>query len=415
MFTKIDLFPDLGVPLTRKNSIVLGAVLVCTICFMWANYSLYYIRHLDLYSIIATIFILLTLGRSMHDINESNRIRPLFIVALIIYTLVPIVLHSEPPSIGVFFQLVIAYLVLSLKSEYKVWLYDRFVTVVALLFLFSSIEFMFAVFVGISHINTTPIYRFDSDAHYFYQGIITIFPSYYQTGLGRFQAFTEEPGLVGTLCAFLIACNDLKHHKWQSTVFVVSGILSMSLAFYLMFLVWLAYKAIRIKSIKNVLYLALILGVIYATYFDTINNIIGARINGTTSFEELDNRGTDAFNNKFDEFIHSPDIFFGRGLRTFHSTFDMDGDKYGGNAGAKPFIYSYGIVSFFLLFFYITSAFLKTNGRGIKILVLLLLFWLSFYQRETWFTPYNVIPLFMFGLYDSYAQRSNEQIFQSQN
>ena len=134
MFSKNDLFPDLGVCLTRKNKVVLYAVLGCTICFMWANYSLYYIRHLDLYSILMTILILLSVGRSMHDINESKRIRPLFIAALFIYTIVPIFFHGEQPSVGVFFQLVIGYLVLSLKPEYKLWLYDRFMTIIAFLF-----------------------------------------------------------------------------------------------------------------------------------------------------------------------------------------------------------------------------------------------------------------------------------------
>ena len=395
------IFNVLGIKLTKKQKITLCFLLATTICFMWASYSVYYIKHIEVYMMIMSIIILMSLGRSMRDKKEVRKVKPLFASGFIIYFMITLLIHGEKPSVGVLCGLLMGYLVLSLKSTYKIWLYDRFITLIAILFGLSVIEFILATFCGISYINYTPIYRFDTDAHYFYQGIITLFPYTFQYGLARFQAFTEEPGLVGTLCAFLLACIDLKKNKWQAGVFIISGVLSMSLAFYLMFALWLIYMLSNKKYLKfNMILFSFLAGVFFYTQ-DLIFELVGGRFENVTSITDLDNRGTYTFKKEFDRYIRSGEAIFGRGLRTFHATFS-DSTESGGNAGAKPFIYSYGLFSMLLLFFTYSTSFLKVNGFSKKSLFVLLLFWLSFYQREYWYTPYNIIPLFNFGLYDTY-------------
>lgn len=404
MFKNIVLFKDLGILLTKSQKNILLFILATTISFMWANYSTYYISNIEVYMMMFSVLLLLTKGKGMMDYNETKKVRPLFLASFVIYFFITLIIHGEKFSVSVLCCLLLGYCVLSLKPKFKIWIYDRFISVLALLFGLSALEYLLAVFWGISYINHTPIYRFESNEHYFYQGIITVFPYLYKTSLVRFQAFTEEPGLVGTLCAFLLACIDIKRHKWQLAVFVVCGILSMSLAFYLIFVLWIGYMMFNVKNIKYNIILFVFIAIICFLAQDEITELVMGRLAEKGNISDLDNRGTYSFKTAFDEFIVSSDAVFGRGLRTYHSTFSGVSKESGGNAGAKPFIYSYGLFSMLLLFFSYSKCFLKVNGSNIKAFFILFIFWLSFYQREYWYTPYNMIPLFMYGLYDQYMK-----------
>ena len=395
---------SLGILLTKTQKNILRFLLATTFCYMWANYSIYYIKNMEVYMMLASIFILLTIGRSMMDLKEAIKLRPLYFVAFIIYFVITFFIHGEQPSVGVISALLMGCLMLSLKRIFKIWLYERFITILAYLLGISIIEFLLATLFGISYINGTPIYRFEQDAHFFFPGIINIFPGSYQTGYARFQAFTEEPGLVGTLCAFLLACIDIEKNKWQTFVFIISGILSMSLAFYLMFVLWIIYIMVSIKNIKIKILLIFFLGGISFFIQDVATELIGGRLNNKTSIVDLDNRGTYTFKKEFNEYIVTTDAILGRGLRTFHSTFTATNFESGGNAGAKPFIYSYGLFSMILLFIFYNRCFLKVNGATPKAFFILFIFWISFYQREYWYTPYNIVPLFMYGIYNQYIQ-----------
>lgn len=404
MFKDIVLFKDLGIKFTKRHKIILRLVLATTICYMLAPYSAYYISNMEVYMMLVSILLISIYKRNMLSLTENKKVRPLFIASFFIYFVITIVIHGEKPSIGVLCAILMGYYILSLKSKYKIWLFDRFKSLLAILFGLSALEYVLAVFLGISYINHTPIYRFETDAHYFYQGIITIFPYYYQYGLARFQAFTEEPGLVGTLCAFMLACLNINKDKWQMVVFIICGILSMSLAFYLIFVIWVVYNSLNMKNAKyNLLLLMLIVAVCFLAR-NEITELVTGRIAEKGSISGLDNRSTETFKKAFDDFLTSSDVVFGCGLRTFHTMFDNTGDS-GGNAGAKTYIYSYGLFSMILLFVTYTKCFLKSNGRNTKSFFILLIFWLSFYQREYWFTPYNLIPLFMYGVYDSYIRQ----------
>ena len=291
MLGGLVLFRNLGFQLSKGQRNVLSFVLVATFIYMLAPYSAYYISKIEVYLMLICIFIISTFGRNMTTITEKLKVRPLFIASFVIYFVITLIVHGEKPSVGVLCAILMGYYVLSLKIKYKIWLFDRFVSLLALTFGLSALEYLFGVFLGISHINTTPIYRFETDAHYFYQGIITIFPYYYQTGLARFQAFTEEPGLVGTLCAFMLACLDLKQNKWQILIFVVCGILSMSLAFYLMFALWLVYSAVNLKNIRGKILLIAFIFLIFCLAQNEVTELVAGRITGK-SIAEIDNRGT---------------------------------------------------------------------------------------------------------------------------
>lgn len=64
--------------------------------------------------------------------------------------------------------------------------------------------------------------------------------------LYRFTSVFTEPGVVGTFCAFFLAADGcrLKNNK-RNVIFLISGILSLSVAFYVMLVLIYALKALR--------------------------------------------------------------------------------------------------------------------------------------------------------------------------
>lgn len=395
---KLQLFSNLNIDIAKKEKRLLQLVIACTICFMWAQYSLYWVTHLDVYMMVATVG-LLWLNRNIMYEKASSVGNGLIVAAIIIYVIIPL-FHLEKPSVGVTCEIILLSCLLRLKSEYKAWLFDRFITVLAVLFGLCVVEYIFACFLHVGFINNTPIYRFEGNEHYFYQGVLNLFPYYYTYGVARFQAFTEEPGLVGTLCAFIIACMNPQKQKWQFFVFIISGILSLSLAFYLLFGLWLVSNSLSLKNSKNMLLVLFALIPAFMYFGDSIDEVVVERVTERGSISAVDNRANETFKNAFNDFMTSGDVYFGRGLRYFHSTFDHVAGEHGGNAGAKPFIYSYGMFSMVLLFIVFSFTFLKINGYNRRSYFILLLFWLSFYQRDVWSTPYNMLVLMMYSYYD---------------
>lgn len=88
--------------------------------------------------------------------------------------------------------------------------------------------------------------------------------------LYRFTSVFTEPGVVGTFCAFFLAADglDLKKNK-ENWIYLISGLLSLSVAFYIMLILIYALKALRTGGYK--LFMSLISIVVIYTVFMSVN------------------------------------------------------------------------------------------------------------------------------------------------
>lgn len=86
--------------------------------------------------------------------------------------------------------------------------------------------------------------------------------------LYRFTSVFTEPGVVGTFCAFFLASSDFKLNKnKKNTLFLISGIFSLSVAFYLMAALSYMLKALRKGGYKAFSTIAALL-VIYIAFIN---------------------------------------------------------------------------------------------------------------------------------------------------
>ena len=110
----------------------------------------------------------------------------------------------------------------------------------------------------------------------------------------RFYAFFDEPGVVGNVMMVLLFIQKFDLKKWYNIIFLVSGILSFSLAFYIA----TATYFILIGNIKSKI--SFIILVIIAIYFFYENEFVYKLVFGRLEFDDGQLAGYNRENYSFD-------------------------------------------------------------------------------------------------------------------
>jgi hypothetical protein len=171
----------------------------------------------------------------------------------------------------------------------------------------------------------------------------------------RFHSVFLEPSHLGMATVLLLFAQINKWKKWYNLVLLVATFMSFSLTAYVMLVVvvflhlWIKRKNIIGKIIFIVaLITTLVVGSFYYNDGDNLlNNLIVMRMEIEDGEMAGDDRVTEDFQNEFDEFVTSGDIFIGRYFDREQNTF--------GNAGIKVFFYEYGLLGILLIlvFYYL--------------------------------------------------------------
>lgn len=286
---------------------------------------------------------------------------------------------------------------LGLRKDNQIKIINSFINFLAFLLPFSVIEYIL-YFVFDYGIVLGDITRnaFNGSQYYFKQLIFNVVDDF--TLYPRFSGLTEEPGLIGTLCGFLLFYTDkAKSMRKQFYVFLISGIVSLSLAYYIILVFFLLTKITSFaKLFAGLIVGSVLIGTMYKLNSDAFELLIVERI-GDNDIESIDNRSSSTFDFYFEQSVSSGSIIFGNGhLPQALSSPKENGRDEGGIAGAKKWIYQYGLVAFLIVFvMYLVIYKFNKNIILEKIkwedIVFLVIFWISFYQRETIIYPYTLL------------------------
>ena len=229
--------------------------------------------------------------------------------------------------------------------------------------------------------------------------------TYYTSIPARFMSICEEPGSVGSLAFFGIITIDKSKNKKQFYIFLVAGLLSLSLAFYLLGTLYffLNYK-MKDLSMGKLALMGISLVVLFTLFGDFISYRITDRLSDADNIQALDNRNSDEVDAKFSSYIGTPDAIFGLGHRTFY---DWKKKTENVSVGFKEKIFMYGFFGVFLMITIFSVVYIKFHGANKKSYKILLLYWISFYQRSYWFEP--AITMMMF------CSRRKEEIKELRN
>ena len=223
--------------------------------------------------------------------------------------------------------------------------------------------------------------------------------------LNRFRlcGIYDEPGRVGTVSAFFLTAEDLQINKdWKNRILFVGGILSLSLAFFIIIAFAFAIKLIHQKRFKY--FAILIVAILSFAVFMNIDfhnvalNSLQNRLSLTATGLAGDNRTDAIFDSFFESFMKNSSFFnvlFGNGDGSIYRYATEHAMGY--SSSYKCIIYDIGILGTIMyLIWIIRYGWFYNRGRRTDwfIVTNILVFIISLYQRPNIFNPsYLLIPL----------------------
>jgi hypothetical protein len=191
--------------------------------------------------------------------------------------------------------------------------------------------------------------------------------------VARFQSLLHEPGDIGTFNGILIfGLLNLNGYKFEKIMIVLSGLISMSMAFYILAVIYILLNFSKLKF-KTLILSVLVLVGVYFVFEEQIEKQIVYRI----TENKVDNRSDDR--------MIAANLKNLGNCQLLGAGYGSVNKKYGsGSAGANVFIYDYGWIGFFIIFLCYTATFYNFCNKKLSVnqFIFLIAFWLSFYQRQ---------------------------------
>ena len=159
------------------------------------------------------------------------------------------------------------------------------------------------------------------------------------------------------MCGLLLAATNMKLENWRAKILLIAGVISLSLAFYIIILVVLLVK--RPKIFIMALSICFLLFTLSAEYFQgnlILDKYFFGRIEMLLdSVNSVNNRSSYCFDSAYSQFVASPQLLFGNGFQASNAL----------NCGVstyKTVIYDLGLIgSFLILTLYCLMTILNIN------------------------------------------------------
>ena len=213
---------------------------------------------------------------------------------------------------------------------------------------------------------------------------------YLDLGFTGFQlcGLFNEPGYFGTILALILCADDLDLKKKGNAIMLIAGVLTFSLAFFIIIFVYVMLKSYKNYKLFAFMFLLLCIYLFVLPNIKTSNEMINyvlSRIQFVDGTLVGDNRSSDSLDILLESVLHSSNALLGLG--TGYVSKHM-----GGILSIKTYLVNYGILGFGVMFGYPLICALKENKRIITTLFFIIVFFLSIYQRPHIFIlPYLVI------------------------
>ena len=332
-------------------------------------------------------------------IANNNKEAFLFLWGWGIVFLISTILNGARPGLIHLNSFLFCYLVLCLSKDIQREVFNKFVWLLSVLVLLSAIEYIMYSITGkgvvLASVTRSTDYRETNFTHLLFN-VLRL-----DLIIHRFQGLFKEPGNMGTTCAFMLfATWKIKSMKIPFIIFLICGLLSLSLAFYIFLFIFLLSNVK--PNIKNLIMLTLITIPLLYVFKDNFEYKIIERIDNADSPEELDNRTSKSFNRSFAKAFENGKLWLGVGIDNIPESVSADG----GNAGGKPWLYQYGILSFIIVFYIFNVIYYRRCNKSLTIhdWVFLFVYWACFYKSVVFTTPSIFIVYIMMPMINKISE-----------
>lgn len=252
-------------------------------------------------------------------------------------------------------------------------IYDSFSKVLCISLLISIPSYILVVILGISLPRTTlePLNALRDEKYVLYPFLVQA-PSNAFSFNYRFLGMFDEPGVIGTFCGILLLLDRFDIKKKRNWVFLISGILSMSLTFFLIMALGVLFNSH--KKVKLIVVLLIPIAIYFLYNNDVVYYYVFRRFEVNDGKFEGYNRTSLDFDLYFLSFLNSPNALWGLGAGT---SAELDE----GGASFKHMIVDYGLVFFvFYYFSFILDCIIRVK-KWYKIIIYIICISCILYQR----------------------------------
>lgn len=271
--------------------------------------------------------------------------------------------------------------------------FDTLLKVICCISLFGWLLFLLGV--PLPHFETETNNYYDHDVYYLFIFNIKEFDF-----LPRFAGMFLEPGHIGSTCCMMLFINRFRMKDWSNWIYVVSILLSLSLAAYcLLGIGAILFNIFAGKQVtqKLLLIAALIFGVyIFGTTVNDgdneINNLILSRLEIVDGNLAGNNRTDPLFDQHFKLWMQKGEVFMGYGPERLAKNTNV----LLGTAGIQRFFFLHGIFGFILVFALYAMLYWRSRsklGLGFALLYLINNIIRDYPYREMW------LYLFIMAMY----------------
>lgn len=343
--------------------------------FVWANQDVIYrISHL----IGITILLYIIIKRHNFDIYHIGL--ALFFAIVSIYTMIG---GTENNRLTYFPLLTLFFI--SLKPNEQLRVFNYFVTILAVIYSIGLVSYLLSILGLNIQIGTATAPNPLKNPYVVFFGHVeeSDLPIY------RFSGIFDEAGVVGTLNGLILSAIGVSTRNIKSIIILLAGLVSFSLAFYIMLILFLLFNLNFKKVIIGVI---VIISLIFFSG-DKFNDLIASRLIIENGRLVGDNRTSPVFDEWYNYFLSKggKDLIFGRGSGSFLTI-----EEAHAVSSYKTFIIDNGIIgAVLILCFYALCVFFNNNSK--QGWFLCFIFLISAYQRPD-FLSFYIIVMFFGGL-----------------
>ena len=278
---------------------------------------------------------------------------------------------------------------------------------------------LMGVFAPIRTISPLNAYNFD---YYTIYPLFLANSNYFDfADIFRFAGPFDEPGMVGTFSALMLFVNSFNLKDWKTYIFIISGILSFSLFFFLIITVEILSVLLRKNGIGLVILLALVVG--FSIFYNKtkedkkFQTLIWNRLEWNTDKNALEG---------FDRTMYDAEVFYKSKMWTREYWWGLDDyESYRrisrGSNSYQNVIMQYGMTYLMLyVLFFILYAW-HGHKNKLSFIIFIIVFIACIYQRPQ---ILSLAYIFMFtclarneyfGLTSSNHKEENERILHLSN
>lgn len=196
----------------------------------------------------------------------------------------------------------------------------------------------------------------------------------------------NEPGYFGTILALVLCANNIDLKEKENIIFIIAGVLSFSIAFFIIIFVYLIFKSIKNVKLAIALSAAVIVIPVALSSYSSISMdsnsgyFISRILNFSTAIQD---RVYSSLGRMVDEWIHSNKLLFGYGSGYASGT---------GSSSYKIVLVRYGIIGFGLIYGSLIVPALYKAKKHFYSIIFIICFVINIYQRPFVFTlPYFIV------------------------